>query len=388
MQLIDAIAARRAEHAAWRREIHAHPELAYNEHRTADFVAAKLESFGIPIVRGLGKTGVVGTIKAGSSDRSIGLRADMDALPLQEMNAFEHRSRHAGVMHACGHDGHTAMLLAAAEHLARTKAFDGIVHFIFQPAEEGEAGAKAMMDDGLFTDFPMEAVYGLHNWPGMPVGQLGMRVGAQMAAMDVFEVKIFGQGGHAALPHLAIDPIVVGAELVGAWQTLVSRTVKPTEPAVVTVTQFHGGDAYNVIPESVVLRGTVRCFSQSVRATLEARMKQLADGLCAAHGCRLEWWYAQRFPPTVNSAEETAIAARAAAAVVGEARVDTAVEPVTGSEDFGYMLEAKPGCYAFIGNGPGTGGCLLHSPTFDFNDDVIPIGASYWVTLVEQVLAR
>ena len=387
MQLVDAITARQPEHAAWRREIHAHPELAYQEQRTADFVAAKLESFGIPIVRGLGKTGVVGTIKSGSSDRSIGLRADMDALPLQEMNQFEHRSRHAGVMHACGHDGHTTMLLAAAEHLARTRDFDGIVHFIFQPAEEGEAGAKAMMDDGLFDNFPMEAVYGLHNWPGMEVGRIGMRVGAQMAAMDVFEVKIHGQGGHAALPHLAIDPIVVGAELVNAWQTLVSRTVKPVDPAVVTVTQFHAGDAWNVIPETVLLRGTVRCFSQAVRAMIEARMKQLAEGLCAAHGCRLEWWYAHRFPPTVNSAAETAIAARAARAVVGEALVDTAVEPVTGSEDFGYMLEAKPGCYAFIGNGPGTGGCLLHSPTFDFNDAVIPIGASYWVRLVEQVLA-
>ncbi len=388
MSLVDKIIARKDVHAAWRREIHAHPELAYQEHRTADFVAAKLESFGIPIVRGLGKTGLVGTIKAGNSDRSIGLRADMDALPLAEMNAFAHRSQQPGVMHACGHDGHTAMLLAAAEHLAATRAFDGIVHFIFQPAEEGEAGAKAMMDDGLFENFPMEAVYGLHNWPGLDVGKMAMRTGAAMAAMDIFEVKIHGQGGHAALPHLAIDPVVVAAQLVTAWQTVVSRNVKAIDPAVLTVTQFHAGDAWNVIPETVVLRGTVRCFSQSVRATIESRMRQLAEGLCAAHGCRLEWWYEKRFPPTVNSAQETDTAARAAQAVLGHAQVNTEVEPVTGSEDFGYMLEAKPGCYAFIGNGPGSGGCLLHSPTFDFNDDIIPIGASYWVQLVEQVLAR
>ena len=388
MQLVDKITARKATHTSWRREIHAHPELAYREHRTADFVAAKLESFGIAIVRGLGKTGVVGTIKAGNSDRSIGLRADMDALPLAEMNEFAHRSQHPGVMHACGHDGHTAMLLAAAEHLAATRDFDGIVHFIFQPAEEGEAGAKAMMDDGLFEDFPMEAVYGLHNWPGLAVGKMAMRAGAAMAAMDIFEVKVHGQGGHAALPHLAIDPIVVAAQLVSAWQTVVARNVKAIDPAVLTVTQFHAGEAWNVIPETVMLRGTVRCFSQSVRATIESRMRQLAEGLCAAHGCRLEWWYEKRFPPTVNSPEETQTAARAAQAVVGHEQVNTEVEPVTGSEDFGYMLEAKPGCYAFIGNGPGSGGCLLHSPTFDFNDDIIPIGASYWVRLVEQVLAR
>ena len=388
MDLVDKITARKELHSSWRREIHAHPELAYQEHRTADFVAAKLESFGIAIVRGLGKTGVVGTIKTGNSDRAIGLRADMDALPLAEMNEFAHRSQHPGVMHACGHDGHTAMLLAAAEHLAATRDFDGIVHFIFQPAEEGEAGAKAMMDDGLFEDFPMEAVYGLHNWPGLAVGKMAMRAGAAMAAMDIFEVKVHGQGGHAALPHLAIDPIVVAAQLVSAWQTVVARNVKAIDPAVLTVTQFHAGEAWNVIPETVVLRGTVRCFSQSVRATIESRMRQLAEGLCAAHGCRLEWWYEKRFPPTVNSPEETQTAARAAQAVVGHAEVNTEVEPVTGSEDFGYMLEAKPGCYAFIGNGPGSGGCLLHSPTFDFNDDIIPIGASYWVRLVEQVLAR
>jgi hippurate hydrolase len=388
VELIPEIAAGQPRHSAWRREIHAHPELAYEEHRTADFVAARLEAFGIPLVRGLGKTGVVGTLKAGNSDRSIGLRADMDALPLEEMNTFAHRSRNTGVMHACGHDGHTVMLLAAAEHLARHRDFDGIVHFIFQPAEEGEAGARAMMDDGLFEDFPMDAVYGLHNWPGLAVGRMAMRTGAAMAAMDVFEAQVIGRGGHAALPHLVVDPILVAAELVQSWQSIVSRNVKPTAAAVVSVTQFHAGDAWNVVPEKVLLRGTVRCFSQEMRAMIQGRMRTIAEGLCAAHDCRLEWWYDHRFPPTVNSATETRIAAAAAQAVVGAAHVDTEVEQVTGSEDFGYMLEEKPGCYAFIGNGPGDGGCLLHSPHFDFNDEIIPIGASYWVRLVHDVLGR
>ena len=388
MKLVEEIVARADEHTSWRRDIHAHPELAYKENRTADFVAEKLASFGIPIVRGLGKTGVVGTIKSGKSDRSIGLRADMDALPLQEMNAFPHRSRHDGVMHACGHDGHTTVLLAAAEYLAKHQDFDGIVHFIFQPAEEGEAGAKAMMDDGLFENFPMEAVYALHNWPGLEVGKIAMRSGPAMAAMDIFEAKIIGLGGHAAMPHLVADPILVGSQLVQAWQTIVSRNVKPIDPAVVSVTQFHAGTAFNVIPEEVVLRGTVRCFSPEVRTMIANRMKQIAEGVCEAHRCRLEWWHEQRFPPTVNSETETQIAAAVAQAVVGEDNVNSNVEQVMGSEDFGYMLEAKPGCYAFIGNGPGEGGCMLHSPHFDFNDDIIALGASYWVELVNQTLTR
>ncbi len=386
MKLVDDIKAKADQHATWRRDIHAHPELAYEEHRTADFVAEKLESFGIPIVRGLGKTGVVGTIKTGTSDRSIGLRADMDALPLQEMNQFDHRSQNDGKMHACGHDGHTTMLLAAAEYLSENRNFDGIVHFIFQPAEEGEAGAKAMMDDGLFEDFPMEAVYALHNWPGLEVGKMAMRAGPAMAAMDIFEAKITGHGGHAALPHLAIDPILIATQLVQAWQGIVSRNVKPIDPAVVTVTQFHAGDAFNVIPEEVILRGTVRCFGKDVRAMIEARMEQIAKGMCDANDCKLDWWYDHRFPPTVNTEAEMHIAANVARSVLGDDNVNPDVEPVTGSEDFGYMLQAKPGCYAFIGNGPGAGGCLLHSPHFDFNDEIISIGASYWVALVDDVL--
>lgn len=387
MKLVEEIERRQPLHASWRQDIHAHPELAYQEHRTSDMVAEKLESFGIPIVRGLGKTGLVGTIKAGKSDRSIGLRADMDALPLQELNGFEHASRHDGVMHACGHDGHTAMLLAAAEHLAAIRNFDGIVHFIFQPAEEGEAGAKAMMDDGLFNDFPMESVYALHNWPGLEVGRMAMRAGPAMAAMDTFDVTIKGTGGHAALPHLADDPILVASQIVQGWQSIVSRNVKAIDPAVVSVTQFHAGEAYNVIAENVVLRGTVRCFSNDVRSLIKTRMQEIAQGLCAANRCTLEWQYDHRFPPTVNTATEMEHSARAAMAVCGEAAVNTNVEMVTGSEDFGYMLEEKPGCYAFIGNGSDTGGCLLHNPHYDFNDGIIPIGASYWVRLVEDLLS-
>ncbi|MEX2480533.1 MAG: M20 aminoacylase family protein [Gammaproteobacteria bacterium] len=387
MNLVEDIVARQREHAGWRQDIHAHPELAYDEHRTAEVVAKKLESFGIAVVRGLGKTGVVGTLKAGRSDRSIGLRADMDALPLQEMNSFAHASQHAGVMHACGHDGHTTMLLAVAEYLATERNFDGIVQFIFQPAEEGEAGAKAMMDDGLFRDFPMDSVYAIHNWPGLPVGKMAMRKGPAMAAFDIFELTITGQGGHAALPHLVVDPIQVGVQLVQAWQTVVSRNVKPVDAAVLSVTQFHAGDAWAVVPERAVLRGTVRTFSEEVRALIERRMQEIAAGVCQAHGCSFDWRYEYRFPPTVNSATETDIAARAAAAVCGAEHVNNNVEMVTGSEDFGYMLEEKPGCYAFIGNGPGDGGCLLHSPHFDFNDDVIPIGASYFVRLVHDMLS-
>lgn len=388
MKIIPKLKARQAEHAKWRQTIHAHPELAYQEHKTADLVAEHLQSFGISIERGLGKTGVVGTIRYGTSNKRIGLRADMDALPLQEKNDFAHRSKTDGVMHACGHDGHTTMLLAAAEYLAEHECFDGTVDLIFQPAEEGEAGAKAMMDDGLFTKYPVEAVYGLHNWPGLGVGKLAVRKGPMMAAMDIFEVTVKGKGGHAALPHLATDPILIASQLIQAWQSLVSRHVNPVDAAVVSVTQIHAGDAWAVIPNEVLLRGTVRSFRSEVRDMLEARMQQIAQGICLANNCEYDWWYDRRFPATVNSAEETANVVRVATTLFGAQNVDPEVEPSTGSEDFGYMLQEKPGCYAFIGNGPGEGGCLLHSPHYDFNDEVIPVGASYWVSLVQQELPR
>jgi len=387
MKLIPDIVRRHRTHTAWRRDLHAHPELAYAEHRTAPIVAEKLNEFGIPTVTGIGRTGVVGSIKAGSSARSIGLRADMDALPLQEFNNFEHRSTTSGVMHACGHDGHTTMLLAAAEYLAGNRNFDGTVHVIFQPAEEGEAGAKAMMDDGLFERFPMSAVYGMHNWPGHQVGKMATRSGPIMAAMDVFEVKITGRGGHGALPHLAVDPILTSAHLITQWQGIVSRNVNPIEAAVISVTQVHGGDAWAVIPNEVVLRGTVRSFRPATREMLAERMKQITEGICRGNHCEFEWWYDRRFPPTINSAAETSAAAQASKSLVGESNFNGEVEPSTGSEDFGYMLEEKPGCYIFIGNGASDGGCLLHNPHYDFNDEIIPIGASYWVELVEQELA-
>jgi hippurate hydrolase len=296
MTVIKEITENNSKYMSWRKQLHSIPELAYKENETSNFIAEKLESFGIPIVRGLGKTGLVGTIRSGNSDRSIGLRADMDALPINELNTFAHKSKHAGVMHACGHDGHSATLLAAAEYLSKNKSFDGIVHFIFQPAEEGEAGAKAMIDDGLFKDFPMESVYAIHNWPGLPIGEIAMRSGPIMAAMDVFEIKIIGKGGHAALPHLVIDPIPVGAQVILALQNIVSRNLSPTDTAVVSVTQLHAGDAWAVVPKEIVLKGTVRSFTPRVQKLIEQRMKEITSGICTANNCDFNWWYEKRFP--------------------------------------------------------------------------------------------
>ena len=386
MTVIKEITENNSKYMGWRKQLHSIPELAYKENETSNFIAEKLESFGIPIVRGLGKTGLVGTIRSGNSDRSIGLRADMDALPINELNTFAHKSKHTGVMHACGHDGHSATLLAAAEYLSKNRNFDGIVHFIFQPAEEGEAGAKAMIDDGLFEDFPMESVYAIHNWPGLPIGEIAMRSGPIMAAMDVFEIKIIGKGGHAALPHLVIDPIPVGSQVVLALQNIVSRNLSPTDTAVVSVTQFHAGDAWAVVPKEIVLKGTVRSFTPNVQKLIEQRMQEITSGICTANNCDFKWWYEKRFPPTVNSSAETELAAKAARSVCGNESVNADVEMVTGSEDFGYMLQEKPGCYAFLGNGPGEGGCMLHSAHYDFNDEIIPVGASYFVQLVTEEL--
>ena len=388
MDLIPYFLKRKEQYTLWRRTIHSNPELAYQEEATSKFVADKLESFGLDIIRGIGKTGLVATLKGGKSDRSVGLRADMDALPIQEMNTFAHRSQQDGIMHACGHDGHTVMLLAAAEYLAENASFKGTVHFIFQPAEEGEAGAQAMIDDGLFENFPIESVFAVHNWPGLDVGKMAMRTGPAMAAFDIFTAKIKGKGGHAALPHLASDTIQVAAQIVLAWQTIVSRNVKPTDPAVLSVTRFHGGDAWAVVPETVELGGTVRTFSQPVQDLVARRMQKIAENICNANDCELHWQFEKRYPATVNSADETRIALAAARAVCGADAVDDHVDMVTGSEDFGFMLQKKPGCYAFIGNGPGVGGCMLHSPTFDFNDEITPIGASYWVKIVEKILGQ
>ncbi len=394
MKLVDSILACQAEMAALRRDLHAHPELRYEETRTADVVAERLRSWGIDVHRGLGKTGVVGTIRHGPSPRAIGLRADMDALPMPEHNTFAHRSRYPGKMHACGHDGHTAMLLAAARHLARHPRFDGTVHLIFQPAEEGGAGAKAMMDEGLFDRFPCEAVFGMHNWPGMPAGTFGVCAGPTMASSNVFDITLTGRGAHAAMPHMGVDPVIVATHLVQALQTIISRNVKPIDTAVLSVTQIQVGDAYNVIADTAVIRGTVRAFTDEVLDLVESRMQEIVERLPAVFGATGTLLFQRNYPPLVNHPEQTAFCRTVAEDVAGPDGVIT-FEPTMGSEDFAFMLRAKPGCYVMIGNGDGThrdighglGPCQLHNPSYDFNDELIPVGASYWVRLVEKWLA-
>ena len=389
MPVINRIADFHDDMTAWRRDIHAHPETAFEENRTADVVAGKLESFGIEVHRGLAKTGVVGRLRAGRSPNAIGLRADLDALNLLEKNDVDYRSKHDGKMHACGHDGHITMLLGAARYLAETRNFDGTVHFIFQPAEEGGGGGRVMVEEGLFEQFPCTAVYGMHNWPGMPQGRIGVRTGAMMASADLFEIRIRGRGGHAAMPHYAIDPIVVGAQMVNALQTIASRTNDPLDSVVVSVTQFHAGTADNVIPDEAVLSGTCRALSPEGRDMIERRMRETVEGIAASHGIAAELDYRRNYPVLVNTAEETQKAARAAAKVVGEANVTVDDPPVMGSEDFAFMLQAKPGSYVWIGNGVGEeGGCMVHNPHYDFSDEILPLGASYWASLVEQELAR
>ncbi len=374
---------------ALRRDIHAHPELAFEENRTAAIVAKELAGYGIDVHTGLAKTGVVGTLRAGKGMRSIGLRADMDALPMQEHNHFEHRSRNDGKMHACGHDGHTAMLLGAAQHLAATKRFDGVVHFIFQPAEEGGGGGREMVEQGLFDRFPVEAVYGMHNWPGMAVGEFAMRPGPMMASSDTVEIIVRGRGAHGALPHHGADPITAGAAIVQSLQTIVSRNLDPIDTAVISITQFHGGDAWNVIPAEVVLRGTVRAFREQTQTMIEKRIREIAENIAIAHGARAEVHYKRQYPALENSAAETRFCADVARELSGADRVNANFPPIMASEDFAFMLLAKPGCYVFTGNGTAdqhAGGCMLHNPGYDFNDEALPVGAAYWVSLVEKAL--
>jgi amidohydrolase len=374
---------------AWRRDLHAHPELAFEEHRTADFVAATLGEIGVEVHRGLARTGVVGTLRGKHpGTRAIGLRADMDALPIDEQNELPYRSQNRGVMHACGHDGHTAMLLGAARYLAETRDFAGTVYFIFQPAEEVAGGGRVMVEDGLFEKFPMDAVFGLHNMPGMAVGSVGMRAGPAMAALDTFEITVKGKGAHAAAPHLGIDPVVIASHIVTGLQSLVSRRTSPLDTAVVTVTQIHAGSTWNAIPQTAVLRGTVRTLQPAVRGRVERELEQIARGLCSAYGADMELDYRQGYPALINTEAETALCARVAASVVGADSVNTSAGPETASEDFAYMLEEKPGCYIWLGNGvEGQGGCSAHNPGYDFNDEISIIGASYWVALVETALA-
>jgi amidohydrolase len=394
MKVIDSLAAQAAGMAALRRDIHAHPELSFQEQRTADLVAARLTEWGIPVHRGLGGTGVVGIIRHGTSSRAIGLRADMDALPLQEKNTFAHTSQHHGKMHACGHDGHTAMLLAAAQHLAQHQNFDGTVYLIFQPAEEGGGGANTMIQDGLFDLFPMDAVFGMHNWPGLPAGSFALSPGSVMASSNEFKITIRGKGGHAAMPYNAVDPVIVASQMVLAFQTIVSRNVKPIDAGVISVTMIHAGHATNVIADSCELQGTVRTFTLEVLDLIEARMREVAEHTSAALGASCDFVFERNYPPTINSEQEVNFARSVMAEIVGEAQV-LKQEPTMGAEDFAYMLLAKPGAYCFIGNGDGVhrthghgeGPCTLHNPSYDFNDDLIPLGATYWVRLVERWLA-
>jgi hippurate hydrolase len=395
MKLIESILEDAAVATTIRRDIHAHPELCFQEERTADVIAKALTEWGIPVHRGLGKTGVVGIVKNGSSTRAVGLRADIDALPMTEHNTFAHASCHPGKMHACGHDGHTAMLLATARHLAKQRHFDGTVYLIFQPAEEGGGGAKVMIEDGIFDRFPMEAVFGMHNWPGMPVGSFGVNPGAMMASGNRFTVTIRGKGSHAALPHLGIDPVPIAAQLINGFQTIITRNRRPLEPGVISVTMLQAGEAMNVVPDSCTLSGTVRTFSHELLDLIERRMREMSEHTCAAFGATCDFEFSRYYPPTINHPAETAFVRRVLGEVVGEANVQ-AFEPTMGSEDFSFFLQAKPGCYFVIGNGDGAhregghglGPCMLHNPSYDFNDELIPLGATAWVRIAEAWLAK
>jgi hippurate hydrolase len=372
-----------------RRDIHAHPELGFEETRTSQIVADKLAEWGIETHRGLAKTGVVGVIKGKrDSGRAVGLRADMDCLPMNETSEVPHRSKNPGRMHACGHDGHTTMLLGAARYLAQTRNFDGTVHLIFQPAEEGGGGGRVMVEEGLFERFPCESVYALHNWPGLPPGKIAVRPGPMLAATDEIKLKVRGRGGHAALPHLATDPVVIAAHVITALQTIASRNANPVDAVVVSLCSMQTSQlgAFNVIPAHVELIGTVRTFTPEMRDLAERRIREIADAVALGLGGSAELQYHRGYPATVNSAAEAQFAARVGEKVFGRDNVVTDHEPTMGGEDFAYMLQAKPGAYVFLGQGGAQGGCFLHNPTYDFNDEVIPLGAGYLAALAEESL--
>lgn len=373
----------------WRHYLHQYPETAFEELETAKFIADKLASFGLEVHQGLGKTGVVATLSAGNSNKKIALRADMDALFIQEQNGFAHKSCHAGKMHACGHDGHSAMLLGAASYLSDHRNFNGTIYFIFQPAEEGRAGAQQMIADGLFEKFPADCVFGMHNFPDIPPGHFAVKAGPMMASFDCFEITITGQATHAAMPHLGNDAIVASAHIINALQTIVSRTVNPADSAVVSITQIHAGNTWNAIPESVILKGTFRCFEQHVQKLIADKITQLVTAICAGFEISAEIRFNPEnpgYPVTLNAEAETALALKAAIAVAGVDGVNQQPLPSMGSEDFAFMLQEKPGCYIWIGNGSSENSCLLHNPHYDFNDDILSAGVAYWVKLVQSVL--
>jgi len=370
----------------WRRDFHQYPETAYEEFRTSKIIAQRLRGFGLDVTTGLAETGVVATIKNGEGPM-IGLRADMDALNINEQNTFSYRSKNKGKMHACGHDGHSTMLLGAAQYLAEHQNFKGTVCFIFQPAEEDEAGARRMIEEGLFDKYPCQSVFGMHNWPGLDVGKFAARIGAQMAAFDIFEITISGTGLHSSMPHKGSDAIVAAASLVTALQSIVSRDIDPHKTAVVSVTQIHGGDTWNAIPEKVVIRGSVRALAADIQDAIEKRIKEICAGVANTYNLQTSVDYQRRYPVTINSEEETVAARKTALSLVGENNVLSDFPSAMASEDFGFMTQLKPSCYIWIGNGEGEGGCTLHNSRYDFNDDIIALGASYWVRLVETLLA-
>ncbi len=387
MPIVNRIADLHGEITAWRRDIHAHPELLYDVHRTAAAVAEKLKAFGCDeVVTGLGRTGVVGVIRGNraKSEKVIGLRADMDALPIEEANDVPYKSTVPGKMHACGHDGHTAMLLGAARYLTETRNFAGTAVVIFQPAEEGGGGGRAMVQDGLMERFRIEEVFGMHNYPGLPVGEFAIRPGPMMAAADRLVIEIEGKGGHAARPHFSVDTVLVGAQMINQIQSIVARNVDPLQAAVVSICVFQAGTTDNVIPQTALLRGTARSLDPHVRDILEARLHEVVEGTARLYGATAKLTYRRDYPVTRNHERQTAFAASVASEVVGGSNVDTDVAPVMGAEDFSFMLEARPGAFIFVGNGDSAG---LHHPAYDFNDEVIPVGTSYWVKLVETALA-
>ncbi|MBK1657093.1 M20 aminoacylase family protein [Paracraurococcus ruber] len=389
MPILNRIADLTPEMTEWRQDFHANPELGFQEHRTSDIVARKLESWGIEVHRGIATTGLVGVLRNGGSGRSIGLRADMDCLPMQEMTGLPHASKADGRMHACGHDGHTATLLGAAKYLAETRNFDGTVHFIFQPAEEGGGGGNVMVQEGLFDRFPCDTVYGIHNDPTLPLGQAKVVPGTVLAASDRVYITLRGIGGHAARPHATVDPVLVGAHVLVALQALVARRTDPLDSAVLSITQFHAGSANNVIPEEAKLSGTVRTLLPETRDMMERLIAQVAQNTAAAHDAVAEVRYDRLYPPTVNHAAETARAAQAAARVLGESKVIRDAPPIMGGEDFSFMLLKRPGAFVMMGQqGPDKGGVPVHHPKYDFNDDMLPVGASFFATLVEQELPR
>ncbi len=394
MHFIKSILTDAASIAAVRRDIHAHPELGFEEERTSDLIARTLEGWGIPTHRGLGKTGVVGIVRGGDSPRAVGLRADIDALPMTEHNRFAHASQHAGRMHACGHDGHTAMLLAAAKHLASHRDFDGTVYLVFQPAEEGGGGAREMIKDGLFERFPMEAIFGAHNWPGLAVGQFALCAGPAFASANEFKVTIRGKGAHAAMPHNGIDPIPAACQMVQAFQNVLTRNKHPLDTGVISVTKIHAGEATNVVPDDCVVEGTVRTFTDEVLDLVERRMRTIAESTCAAFEAQCEFEFERQYPPTINHVAETAFIRRVLGELAGAGNVHE-FRPTMGAEDFSFFLQAKPGCYFLIGNGDGDhregghglGPCMLHNPSYDFNDALIPLGGTAWVRVAEAWLA-